>query len=211
MVVERLNNASMFISKFALLNVLWLALIVAGLGVFGFFPATIALFMIARKWVLEGQQGKVVKPMVKIFKEHFLRANVFGYLMLAAGAVLYINYHLIQASEGSVPLFVVLAFLFTVTVYILFAVSIIPVSVHFEGGMRTVLLRTLQFVFGRFHITVLFGIVVWSVIYLSLSFPAVIIFFSGSVGSYMLMWFFNRSIEKIDQKQLENNPIALKG
>lgn len=211
MVMEKIDELFRYISKFALLNIIWLGLTIAGLGVVGFFPATIAMFTIARRWVREGHQGKIVKPFWEIYKTHLLRANLYGWLCVVAGAVLYVNFQVIQASDGAVPYYVVIAYMLLVVLYLLVLATILPVSVHFEGGSGKILKHTFQFILGRIHLSLLFGILIWAGIYLSLSFPAIILFFSGSVLAYMVMWFFNRTIEKLEEKQLQQNELTLKG
>ncbi|WP_187254560.1 YesL family protein [Alkalicoccus halolimnae] len=198
----KVEEALRFISKFALLNVVWIGFSVAGLVVFGLFPATYALFVTARQWVRSGNEVPVVKPFLTIYKANFIRSNVCGWLLLSAGALLYMNYQVISQSEGAVPFPVVVAFLFVVSLYLLVLVTVVPVSVHFqEQGVMQTLASTLRFIFGRLHIALLFGVILWGGIYLSLAFPAVIVFFSGSVLAYMLMWFFDRSMEKIQVQQ----------
>ncbi|SDN98791.1 YesL family protein [Alkalicoccus daliensis] len=211
MVMEKIDELFRYITKLALLNVMWLGLTIAGLGVLGFFPATVAMFTVARRWVREGQQGKVVKPFWVTYKAEFLRANLYGWIFAAAGAVLYVNFHIIQASNGSVPYYVVIAYMLLVVMYLLVLATILPISVHFEGGMGKILKHTFQFILGKIHLSVLFGVLIWAGIYLSLSFPAVILFFSGSLMAYLLMWFFNRTIEKLEYKQLQQNELTLKG
>lgn len=210
-VTAKLDQAFQFITKFAWLNALWIGFTILGLGVAGFFPATVALFVTVRRWITTDNEGSTLRPFSAVYKANFLRANLYGWLLLAFGAVLYLNYHIIQQAEGAIPLPVVIAFMAVTALYILVLVTILPVSVHFEGGFTKVLKHTFQFIFGRPHVALLFGILVWSGIYLSLSFPAVILFFSGSIIAYMLMWFFNRSLEKLEEKQMQLRELTTKG
>lgn len=209
MVMGKLNEAFSFISKFALLNIIWLGLTIAGAGVLGFFPATVALFSITRRWVRSDNQGKVGRPFWEIYKAQFFRANLYGWLSLIVGGVLYLNFHAIQAANGETPFLVVIAYLLVVTLYFLVMVTILPVSLHFEGGLLQTLKHTFQFIFGKIHLSLLFAVLIWAGVYLSLSFPAAILFFSGSVLAYMLMWFFNRAVQKLEAAP--PNKLALKG
>ena len=175
------------------------------------FPATVAMFMIVRRWVREDEQGQIIRPMWGVFKSKFIRANIYGYAIVFVGAVLYLNFHVIQSAETTIPFFIVLAYLFVVTVYLMVVVTILPIAIHFEGGTVTILKHTIQFILGKLHLTILFGTLIWGIMYLSLVFPVAILFFSGSVGSYMLMWFFNRSLEKLEAKQFKENEVLLRG
>ncbi|WP_096187501.1 hypothetical protein [Evansella halocellulosilytica] len=78
---------------------------------------------------------------------------------------------------------VVLSYLSIVSLYVLFLGALIPVSIHFEGGALSIIKKCFQFIIGRIHIALLFIVLIWASMYLSLAFPAAIIFFSGSVLS----------------------------
>ncbi|WP_161524819.1 YesL family protein [Alteribacter lacisalsi] len=201
MITAKLEEALRFISRFALLNLVWIGFTAAGLGILGLFPATYALFVTVQQWIRSREESPFVKPFFKVYKASFVRANAVGWVLVLIGGLLYLNFRLIEGAAGTTPLPVVIAFLIIVFIYGLVLVTIYPVWVYYQGGVRNTFINTLRFIFGRLHVAVLFGAVVWGTIYLSLSFPAFIVFFSGSVLAYILMWFFNRTIERLKMKQ----------
>jgi len=203
MVMEKLDQLFRVISRFALLNILWLSFTIFGLVVVGLFPATVAMFSVARKWVQGEEDVSVIKSFWAFFKVNFVKANIYGWICALVGFILYLNYQVMITSSTEVPLVVVISFLLLVLIYLLLIVSVIPVSIHFEGNGRDILRKTSMFIIGRIHIALLFLLIVWTVSYMSLAFPTVILFFSGSVLSYMLMWFFIRTLEKLEQKQIQ--------
>lgn len=203
MVMEKLDQLFRVISRFALLNILWLSFTIFGLVVVGLFPATVAMFSVARKWVQGEEDVSVIKSFWAFFKVNFVKANIYGWICALVGFILYLNYQVMITSGTEVPLVVVISFLLLVLIYLLLIVSVIPVSIHFEGNGRDILRKTSMFIIGRIHIALLFLLIVWTVSYMSLAFPTVILFFSGSVLSYMLMWFFIRTLEKLEQKQIQ--------
>ncbi|RKL68231.1 hypothetical protein CR203_07025 [Salipaludibacillus neizhouensis] len=199
--MEKLDSFARIFTKFALLNILWLFFTVLGLGVLGLFPATVAMFSISRKWIQGDRDIPVVKTFWTMFKSNFMKANIYGWMIALAGVVLYVNYLIIVAAGTETPIFVVIAFILVVISYLLMIVSVIPVSIHFEGNGREILRKTSMFVLGRIHIALLFLLIVWTVGYMSLALPVFILFFSGSVLSYIMMWFFTQTLEKFEKKQ----------
>ncbi|PRO67257.1 YesL family protein [Alkalicoccus urumqiensis] len=203
MIVSRLEEVFRFVSRFAALNILWIAFSVAGLGVLGVFPATFALFASVQHWMRVEEPKPVHRVFTASFKEYFFKANAYGYLFAGAGVLLYFNYFIMQNNGLSIPLPVTLAFLSLVLVYFLMLIVFIPVSVYYNRGLMASMKLTIQFIFGKLHVAVLLGVIIWGGAYLSLAFPALLVFFSGSVLAYMLMWFFNQTIEKIEMNHLQ--------
>ncbi len=56
---------AVWVTKFAYLNLLWIAFSLLGLGLFGLFPATAAMFAVVRKWI----NGEKDIPVFHVFLE----------------------------------------------------------------------------------------------------------------------------------------------
>lgn len=203
MVMEKVDHVCRLISRFAFLNLLWLAFSVIGLLVVGFFPATVAMFAIVRKWVRGEQDTAIFQTFWSIYKQVFLKANSFGWVLGVIGGILYINYHIIAIASTDLPVIVILSYLFLVLLYFLFIVTLLPGSVHFAGGTKEIVLKTIQFMLGRVHLALVFVVLIWSVLYLSLALPSMLLFFTGSVLSYIITWFFQRSLAKLEMKLIK--------
>ncbi|MDV2685628.1 DUF624 domain-containing protein [Alkalihalophilus lindianensis] len=201
--MKKIDLLFRLISKFALLNLLWIGFSILGLGVIGFFPATVAMFSISRKWVRGEEDITVFSGFWSEYKRMFVKSNIFGWIVALIGFLLYINYQVIISLGTETPFIVVLSYIFVVLMYIMFVVTLVPVAVHFEGGTLAILKKTFQFMVGRVHIALLFILLIWASVYMSLAFPTAILFFSGSVLSYMVMWFFTNSLKRIETKQVK--------
>ncbi|MCK0471741.1 YesL family protein [Halalkalibacter sp. APA_J-10(15)] len=201
MIMEKVDQLFRVIMKFAILNLLWLGFSVIGFIVIGFFPATVAMFVIVRKWVRGEEQIPIFQVFWSIYKQVFLKANLFGWVLSLIGGLFYVNYQLMIALGTDVPFIVVLAFLLLVLLYFLFIVSLLPVAVHFSGGVKQIIKKAILFMFARIHLALLLLVLVWTSVYLSIAFPTILLFFTGSVLSYMMMWFFHRSLDKIEQNK----------
>lgn len=200
--MERTDVALRTVTRFAALNLTWLLFVVLGVGVFGLFPATVALFHRARLWVLGEQDEPMLKDFWHQYKQHFLSANLAGWLFTIIGVSLYLNFEVIRAAEGSVPLYMVLPFIALTTLFVLFVSAILPVSLHCADGSRDVLKKTLFFVLGKLPAALLFPAVIWAVAWVCLVLPAFFLFFSGSLTAYALMWLFISSYDKLTANQL---------
>ncbi|MDY7220684.1 YesL family protein [Halalkalibacterium halodurans] len=200
--VDKVDNVSRLIASFAYLNIVWLAFSAVGLFVFSFFPATAALFTIARKWVLGERHFPVARTYYESFKSYFFRANLYGWMMAVIGGVLYLNYQVMTVSGMDVGPVIVFAYLTVVVIYLLALISLPVVFVHFQGAFLETFKKTLLFVIGRIHLSLLFLVIAGSVVYLSLTIPTLILFFSGSVLAYVLMWFFVRSMESLEKRRM---------
>ena len=62
-----------WVLKFFYANLLWFVFTMLGLGVFGFMPATTALFSVTRKWIM----GKTDIPIFKTFWQLRTAASFF--------------------------------------------------------------------------------------------------------------------------------------
>lgn len=200
--MERTDGFLRTVTRFAGLNLTWLLFVVLGFGVLGLFPATVALFHRARLWVLGDQEEPMLRDFWYQYKKRFLSANLAGWSFTIIGGLLYLNFEVIQAAEGAVPLYMVLPFIALVTLFVLFASAILPVLLHCAESPRDALKKTLYFVLGRLPLALLLPTVVWAVAWLCLVLPAFFLFFSGSVTAYVLMWLFVRSFDKLTTAQL---------
>ncbi|WP_054705945.1 DUF624 domain-containing protein [Bacillus sp. JCM 19041] len=91
-------RVSVFISKLAYVNALWIGFTLLGLIVFGAAPATVALFTVTRAWVNKEWDVPVFKTFWSIYKEEFWRANASGIALFAVGFLLYWNLTLFAGS-----------------------------------------------------------------------------------------------------------------
>src|SRR5699024_1115589 len=103
------------ITRFAYVNILWIAFTMAGLGILGFFPATAAMFAVIRKWGQGYDDIKVFPTFLETYKKEFKKANIVGYILFLIGYLLTIEFQILRnhgdlaymiASYGVIALFV---------------------------------------------------------------------------------------------------------
>ncbi|MDQ0253210.1 putative membrane protein YesL [Evansella vedderi] len=194
-VMGGLFKISEWITRLAYVNILWIFFSILGLFVFGFFPATVAMFTVMRKLVL----GEVDIPIFRTFwtalKKEIVKSNILGYIVLLFGGILYLNFSIIQESTSNIGYLyyptLILIFLFILTLFYIF-----PVYVHFQFNILTALRNSLflMIINPLATFTMIFGSIV---IFIILDFfPALIVFFGGSAFTLLFMsismWAFNK-------------------
>ncbi|TGG93479.1 DUF624 domain-containing protein [Natronospirillum operosum] len=198
---DKTDRALRSITRVAGLNLTWLLFTALGLGVLGVFPATMAMFYVARHWVTGEQDVPLWHTFQSRFRASFWRANLGGWLVVGCCGLLYLNFRIIVAAEGAVPLVIVLSFLLILALFAMVVSALLPVAAHFDEPPLALLKKALFFALGRPHIAVLFPLTIWAVAWLSMALPAFFLFFSGSVTACVLMWLFTCSLRSLTPVQ----------
>lgn len=176
-----------WIMKLAYINILWISFSLLGLIVFGFFPATAAMFVIVRKILMDKDEIPILKTFWESYKSEFLKSNFLGLILIITGYILYIDILFLRNTTGFINLLyyptLMLALGFVLTLLYVF-----PTFVHFD-------LRILQVIKNAFVImlmnplsTVLMVIGSFAVYLLLTTIPGLIPLFSGSILSLVIMW-----------------------
>ena len=189
-----------WITRFAYVNILWVAFTVLGLFVFGFMPATAAMFSVLRKWVNRDHEIPIFQTFWETYKKEFVQANIFGYLIAIIGYVLYIDLQFLRAQEGFLFMlsYGILILFFAYFIIILYA---FPMFVHFKLKLHHYL--KWSFIIGFVHpvMTILMAIGSSVAIYfIYVKLPALALFFGGSVIAYVLMWGAAQTFYKVNIK-----------
>ncbi|WP_147803726.1 YesL family protein [Alkalicoccus halolimnae] len=100
-------------ARFFYANMLWIFFTIAGLGIFGLFPATRALVSLVHIWD-EDRSAPIFKTFYKEFRESFLQANATGWMLTPLAALPAYGIYLAQnwANPASVYVMFMLVGLF---------------------------------------------------------------------------------------------------
>ncbi|MCM3218108.1 YesL family protein [Niallia taxi] len=120
------------------LNLLWLAGVVLGLGFFGVFPATYALFHLQKEEAYKADYPsylQIAKSFFTAYKKGFMKMNGLALIYGAILYVLWIDMQLVkQMTIGLAVLYYPLLF---IMIYVLAAiVYTFPVAIHTEGTFK---------------------------------------------------------------------------
>lgn len=200
MKINQLAQYLEWIMKLAYLNILWLGFTLLGIGIFGFFPATITSFIMLKKFVVEGETEWTVKQFFVCFKKMFFRSNRIGFFCWLILGSLGFNLHLVLTSEE--PLFIGLRIplLMTIIGTLFMLVYIFPISVY---GRRSLY----QTFFSACCFALAFPVQTAKVLGFLLLiagigflFPMFLLFFSGSVSMYLVLKNYVLLQAKIEQQ-----------
>lgn len=197
--VTKLDTILQWISRLVLLNVCWILFSVLGLFVAGIFPATAALLGVTRKWIMGDHELKVWNTFKQIYRQEFAAANQMGWMLSIVGTILFINYQLISQATGELAFVFPFAFYFIVFFYILLLIWAFPLLVHYKVTWRQQMRNAMIIGLSKIHYTAMCGLVMFSIIYFSLSYPGLIPFFTFSVLGFSSMWFSMRIFNQVDQ------------
>ncbi|MBP1969258.1 putative membrane protein YesL [Virgibacillus natechei] len=196
------NTMCEWIVKFAYLNVLWFLFMVLGLGIFGIFPATIAMFTIIRKWIMGDTNRRMFPLFWETYKTEFIKSNKLGVIFAVIGFILYIDLLFVFTVENTYAGYLFFPLIMMALVYVLTLLYVFPVYVHYDITIRQTIKNAFFIMVFSPISSALLVLSIFTLWFLAISFPAVIPFFSVNVLSWLVMYFANHSFLKIQRKQV---------
>ncbi|MEK4403638.1 MULTISPECIES: YesL family protein [Sporosarcina] len=200
-------NVFEWITRFAYLNLLWILFSLAGGIIFGFFPATIAMFAITREWL----KGNTEKPILKAFWEYyrrdFLKSNLLGIFISIIIFLITIDIIYIQSNTNGdltwtyIPLF---AFML---LFIMLLFYIFPAFVHYDIKVQYVMKNSFFIMLINPFNSLLIILCLVPLFFIMKGFPALAFIFGGSSYAYITMWISLHAFNKTNKKN--GNPVNI--
>lgn len=174
-------------------------IMMAVIAPFTLFPATAAMFTIARKWVM----GEVDVPMFKTFfrgyKENYLQSMVGGIFYSLILGIMIIDFIVYQDKFNLFSyLYLAICLLLVVSLFNFFSML-----VHYHMKTFQLLKNAILITIGRPIRSFSTAIMAAAVMYFSTQYTFLIPFFMGSVIAYLSFWNFHLIYRKL-QDQMEN-------
>jgi uncharacterized membrane protein YesL len=192
-------SISVWIIKFAYVNLLWIAFTFLGFFFFGFFPSTTAMFAVVRKWVLKQYDIPVFKTFWLTYKKEFSKSNLLGLIVMLVGILLYSNIRIVEATTVQVVKLLYIPNIIVIFLFFLTLLYVFPVFSHFDVrlvvGVKNAFILMTLYPIATFCMATLSG----TLCYLFIKLPGLIPFFGGSLISYLLMWIGNYVFEKMNK------------
>ncbi|TDQ42233.1 YesL family protein [Aureibacillus halotolerans] len=190
-----------WIMRLAYVNLLWIGFTVLGLIIFGFGPATAAMFAVNRKWVRGEPEVAVFKTFWSEYKREFVRANILGVLLLLVGFILWADFRILNTQDtGSWGVFVQYFLIVGTFIYGTMTMFFFPVFVHYDLKLFQYFKQTLLIAISRPGEIIMMIAGVMLIAFIMQQFPGLILFFSGSGLAFVVMWCANRAFTKIELK-----------
>jgi uncharacterized membrane protein YesL len=166
---------------------------------FTLFPATAAMFTVARKWVM----GEVDVPLFRTFfrgyKENYVQSMVGGILYALLFVILIIDFRVYLNGMTSLQLisYVFLGLMFVLAVSLFNFFSMV---VHYHMKTLQLIKNAILITIGKPLRSLSTLIMAAVVVYISTKFTFLIPFFMGSVIAYLSFWNFYIIYQKIQEQ-----------
>jgi uncharacterized membrane protein YesL len=173
-------------------NIIFLAIVAP----FTLFPATSAMFSVARKWVLGDTDVPLLKTFFRNYKQNYVQAMIGGIFYALLFAVLIIDF---QVYLKQMTGFQLIAYLF-IALMLLLLISLLhffSLLSHFHMKTIQLLKNALILTIGRPIRSLIMVIGAAAVLFLSTRFTFLIPFFFGSVIAVYTFYNFNMVIQKM--------------
>ncbi|MEK3888125.1 YesL family protein [Bacillus sp. FSL K6-3431] len=187
----------MNVLRLVYVNLLWIAFTLLGLGLFGFFPATAAMFAVIRKWIMKETEIAIFQTFWKHYKSDFMKMNAFGFFFSIIGLFFIYDLSLIKFQEGTLFIFL---YYFVLLLFLLFILSLLfffPIYVQYEFSWKQYIKQSLLMALSSpIESLMIVGglIIVWFTITFV---PSLILLVSGATSAYLIMWItYHRKLEK---------------
>ncbi|MDN4072986.1 YesL family protein [Fictibacillus terranigra] len=185
-----------WIMRLAYVQFLWIVFIILGLGVFGFFPSTAAMFSVTRKWVSGEGDIPIFITFWQSYKKEFFKVNTLGWILLAMAYFLYSDFKFFTFGESTI--FSIFKIIISIVFYLFLTMCIyfFPIYVHFQYKFLNYIKYSFLYSFVSPMKTVGLFLVTIGMYYLFLKMPVLFLFFSGSTISFVWMSVVYKVLEK---------------
>jgi uncharacterized membrane protein YesL len=194
---EQFNEKGTWLFRLMWLQLLWIAFTLLGAVLFGFFPATISLFSIIRKWIRGDTEIHIFRIFAAAFKESFVRSNLIGLLFMAIGLFLAVDVYLSQTYLGNA--FVHIGILICTLLYTMTVLFFFPAYVHYNLKTFTYVKQAFLMIFVRPLQSILIlcsALVMLMIVYVV---PFLGILFAGPLLAFPIMWLGNRLFQNLER------------
>ena len=199
--INKIYSLSNWIVKICYVNLLWGIFMLVGLIVFGFFPATVALFTVYRKWMLGDRDISIFSTFWSAYKKEFIPSNLLGALLLFIGLVLYAHLLMIQQTTIIVLHYLYVPLLLICGLYLSTILSFFPMYVHYDTkGFQLIKNAFLiGFIAPISFVKHIIGLGIIS--YLFITFPGSVLLFGGCIPALYMMWVANSAFTQYERKR----------
>lgn len=190
-----------WISRLARLNLLWIGFTLLGLVIFGFFPATVAMFVVVRQWLRGKTDLPISDSFRQAYRQEFVKANGIGLIIGVIGAVLYLNVIFLDLNNSpniflvSVPVYLFILFASLTLLYLF------PVYAHYNLGNFNLVKQAILIMIIHPFQSLMMVIGIAASVVTMYYIPALLFFFGGSFIALLLMATCYPIFIKIEKQQ----------
>jgi uncharacterized membrane protein YesL len=168
---------------------------------FTFYPATSAMFSMARKWALGDLDIPLFKSYFRFFKANYKQAMLGGITFNLLLIVLLVNVQFYADQTSTLLSALNWLFLLFLVIVLAAIVNFFCYLAHFEMTFGQLLKNSLLFTIARPMNTIYVLAANGAIIYISFfKFTFLIVFFMGTIAAIVTFWGFLRSMQRIQDK-----------
>lgn len=170
---------------------------------FTLFPATAAMFTVARKWVMGDTEVKLLSTFFKGYKENYKQAMVGGIFYTLLFFIMYVDYTVYMTQFESLQIIGWLM-LGLLIVLLISSFNFFSMIVHYHMKTFTLLKNSVLLTLFRPVRVILTALISFGLIFIGLSYPKILpllLFFFGSVVAYYAYFNFNATYQKMQDQQ----------
>ncbi|BAC15076.1 YesL family protein [Oceanobacillus iheyensis] len=193
---SRLYTIMEWVMKYAYLHLLWVVFTLLGLVITGFYPATLSVYSIVRKWFTSNPDIPIFSTFWTTYKTYFKKGNILGIGANLILSLAVLNIIFIQSYQGTFSLIQIplLAYLFLVC---LFFIYLFPVAVHYELSVTRIFKQSsLILLISPIH-TLLIIVSFISIYFIFVQIPALFFIFGISIIASISTWIIKHRFEII--------------
>lgn len=169
-------------------NLGWIAFTILGLGIFGFFPASVALFTIVRKWLKKDMDMPVWKTFATVYFKEWKRTNGIALIYYAIGMFLFIDIRIVMDLMNGMFSIFLLVFLYIVSCLVLLSVGyFFAIYVHYQLSIKDYIKQSFLFAATSISTTIWIVAGLSLVIIILFKVPGLLLFISGVAPAYWMM------------------------
>lgn len=215
-----------WIMRFSVINVLWIicsipfllaslpiltventgqltmVLVISGvIAPFVLFPATAAMFTVARKWVMGDVDVPLFKTFFRGYKENY-RQSMFGGIIYSLLFLLFVVNMRFYAELTNTLQFLSIMFLVLIVVLCVSLFHFFSILSHLHMSVFQIIKSSLLITIGRPFTSIMIAVTCAAILYISFfHFQWLLVFFSGSLIAYTSFFYFHRMFVKLQEKQ----------
>ncbi len=180
-----------------LIDFAWLFAPAMALAPFTFFPATAAMFSVARKWIMGEADVPLFKTFFKGYKANYLQSMLGGLLFDLMLLIFVVNIYFYKGLSGLGQL-VYYVFLVIFVFFIVSLFNYFSMLVHFHMKFWAIVKNAFLFSIGRPLTSLSILVMNAAILYISIyRFNFLLPFFTGSLIAYSSFWNFYRVLSKM--------------
>ncbi len=189
-------------TRFAYLNLLWVSFTVVGGVLFGFFPATIAMFAVTRQWLRGNTDKPILQSFWQYYRKDFLKSNLLGLFIVTIAIIIIADILYIKANNNEFLTWTYIPLFAFMLIFIMLLFYIFPTFVHYELKVGQVIKNATLIMLINPINTVLIFLCLVPLFFIMKTLPALLFIFGGSSYAFITMWI---SLQAFNRAQIKND------